>query len=173
MVGASKRRFNRYTTGTAILQNHNIIPAFRRNKNIQDLLVRAKIKPLTNLTSRRQGDHFKHIYWFTSHTTKEVFQNLTVGKLSSKIFVYLVTCKQCGLQYVGETGNTISTRFAQHKYNVSKKKKTDTICEAFYCAWMGIGDNGDSVQLWVEHPPEEEGGESLDSQAQHKAAQRP
>lgn len=126
MVGASKRRFNQYTTGTEILQNHNIIPAFRRNKNIRDLLVRAKIKPLTNLTSRRQGDHFKHLYWFTSHTTKEVFQNLTVGKLSSKNCVYLVTCKQCGLQYVGETGNSISTRFSQHKYNVTKEKKTQT-----------------------------------------------
>jgi len=30
------------------------------------------------------------------------------------------------MQYVGETGNTIATRFSQHKHNILHKKKTDT-----------------------------------------------
>lgn len=44
----------------------------------------------------------------------------------SKNCVYLVTCKRCGIQYVGETGNTLLIRFTQHRYNITRKKNTHT-----------------------------------------------
>lgn len=30
------------------------------------------------------------------------------------------------MQYVGETGNTLLTRFTQHRYNITQKKNTHT-----------------------------------------------
>ncbi|XP_062418036.1 uncharacterized protein LOC119194653 isoform X1 [Pungitius pungitius] len=121
-----RRRFLSHTAGSPIPQDHRIIPAYRRNKNLQDHLVKAKIKPLQHMRPKIQHNYFKHRKWFRSYSTREVFLNLTRGNIHCKNCVYLITCTQCGLQYVGETGNSISTRFTQHKYNITKKKKTQT-----------------------------------------------
>lgn len=36
----------------------------------------------------------------------------------------MIRCRQCNIQYVGETGNTLLTRFTQYRYNIGRKKKT-------------------------------------------------
>ena len=41
----------------------------------------------------------------------------------TKNIVYLITCKDCGLQYVGETGRQFNTRMAEHRNSF---KKPDT-----------------------------------------------
>ena len=38
--------------------------------------------------------------------------------------MYLITCQVCGLQYVGETGNSISDRIKQHRYTIINEKDT-------------------------------------------------
>jgi len=37
--------------------------------------------------------------------------------------VYLLQCKQCSVQYVGETGRKLSTRIAEHIYNIKNPDK--------------------------------------------------
>lgn len=118
--------FNKYTKGSSVLQNHSIIPAFRRNKNLQDFLVKAKIPPITKPKPKIQKEYFKHRKWLSNNNTGEIFKSLTQGDPHTKNCVYIISCKQCDLQYVGETGNTLSTRFAQHKYNITRRKNLTT-----------------------------------------------
>jgi len=40
--------------------------------------------------------------------------------------VYLITCSSCGLQYVGETVQTLSTRFSGHRSGIKDPKKYGT-----------------------------------------------
>lgn len=141
LVRGCRRRFLSHTTGSSVLQDHRIIPAYRRNKNLLDYLVKAKLKPLHSTKGRGQSDAFyKHRKWLQSHSTGDVFLNSARGNTKSKNCVYLITCVQCGLQYVGETGNTIATRFTQHKHNIIKKKKTLTPLVAHFIShgWKSV-----------------------------------
>ncbi|KAK2863636.1 hypothetical protein Q5P01_003169 [Channa striata] len=40
--------------------------------------------------------------------------------------VYLIFCLKCGIQYVGETKNSIRTRMWQHRYNIKNNKEANT-----------------------------------------------
>jgi hypothetical protein len=47
-----------------------------------------------------------------------VKQNLTCG---SENVIYLIRCKKCNKQYVGQTGQTLRKRFTNHKLSINKK----------------------------------------------------
>ena len=93
--------------------------AFRRLKNLQDYLVRAKLRPLYNSNRGTKGSmHCKSNRCdvcsyvvpsssFTSHTTKRSYSKNYPLDCNSNNVMYLLTCKVCGLQYVGST----STKF--------------------------------------------------------------
>uniref|UniRef100_A0A0F8AB68 GIY-YIG domain-containing protein n=1 Tax=Larimichthys crocea TaxID=215358 RepID=A0A0F8AB68_LARCR len=106
------------------LKEHKIIAAFRKNKNLQDYLVKAKIKPLITSKPRGQGQFFKHLPWIRSYSNKTVFKTMAKGNPHSKNCVYLIYCDTCGLQYVGETKNTMLQRFTQHRYNIGRQRET-------------------------------------------------
>jgi len=125
LVNKVRGNFKTHMEGTSTLQNHTIIPAYRRNKNLRDILIKAKITPLTHKTFRID-QYFKHKHWFQNNKTQEIFQTLAKGDIRTKNCVYIIYCSVCPLLYVGETGNTIATRFSQHKHNILKGKKTDT-----------------------------------------------
>lgn len=99
-----------------------IIAAFRKNKNLKDYLVRAKVKPRTD--PYPPINYFKQRKWVYDSHNKNVFQTASIGSISSKNCVYLITCKQCGMKYVGETGLGLHVRFASHKHNITKQKNT-------------------------------------------------
>ena len=126
LVRVIKNNFNDFTRRTGLLQDHRIIAAFRKNKNLRDCLVRAKIRPLSDPKPKGHGELFQHRTWLRNTYNNNVFKTQCHGGPSSKNCVYLITCKQCGLQYVGETKNTILTRFTQHRHNILKQKNTHT-----------------------------------------------
>lgn len=126
LVRGCRERFLHHTRDKDVLQDFRIIPAFRRNRNLQDFLVKAKIRPLYIPQVRNPVDYFKQRTWLQSHSTKEVFHIMVRGHVKCKNCVYLIMCQTCGLQYVGETGNSIATRMAQHKYNITNRKKVQT-----------------------------------------------
>lgn len=64
-----------------------------------------------------KGNFFQHKEWLQNKVNKNVYLTRCRGSPHSKNCVYLITCQQGGLQYVGETGNTILVRFTQHRYN--------------------------------------------------------
>lgn len=121
-----RKNFDRMSTASTLLQDCTIMPAFRRNKNLQEYLVRAKIQVTAKPKSKNTGKYFKQKEWFKNQNTGEMFQSRTGGNLTTNNCIYLISCMSCKSQYVGETGNSLSTRFAQHKYNFVHKKKLYT-----------------------------------------------
>lgn len=116
-----KRNFETCRRRDNLLPGHRLISAFKKNPNLQDLLVRARLPSLKlrqktptgpkTVTNHRNGVKFL----FQRHLT-----------LSSINCVYLIQCKQCKLQYVGETGNSLRTRLHAHRHNISKGRKRET-----------------------------------------------
>ncbi|GAA6073383.1 uncharacterized protein LOC105358296 isoform X1 [Tachysurus ichikawai] len=121
-----KSNFQNILGKTQRFKDHRVIAAFRKNKSLQDYLIRAKLRPLQETKPRHQGHYLKQTKYVQNKFTKEVFNTYQSGTVHSKNCVYLITCKQCGAQYVGETGNTILVRMTQHKHNIQKRKETNT-----------------------------------------------
>lgn len=126
LVRAIKRNFHQFLESSEHLQDHRIIAAFRKNKNLQDILVRAKVPPLSDARAKPQHQIFQQPEWLQNKQNKRIFKPLCQGSLQSKNCVYVIQCSKCQAQYVGETGNTLATRFIQHRYNITKHKDTDT-----------------------------------------------
>lgn len=107
-------------------KDHRIIAAFRKNKNLQEFLVKAKVKPLVTPKPRGYGEFYKQKTWIRSKDNNNVFKTMAWGSPHTKNCVYLITCSRCGAQYVGQTGNSLLQRFTQHCYNVLRQKETQT-----------------------------------------------
>ena len=93
--------------------------AFRRLKNLRDFLVRAvftptPFKPPGNYpcgASRCKTCPILRVTdEFSSHTTGQSFKVKFHASCKSSNVVYLITCRRCGLQYVGETSQLLHTR---------------------------------------------------------------
>lgn len=102
-----------------------IIAAFRKNKNLKDHLVHAKLKPNQTPQSGPNTDYFKQIKYVYDSSHKKVFTTATQGNIYTKNSVYLITCKQCNMKYVGETGLSIQVRLTCHKHTIIRHKNTD------------------------------------------------
>ena len=105
--------------------------AFRRPKNIKDHLVRAKInKPHTKQSGttkcghggcRLCRDHMPETSTFKSTVTGVIYnihQNLNCN---SRNVIYLITCRTCGIQYVGETKTRFRERINNHKSAINNR----------------------------------------------------
>lgn len=115
-----KDNFVAIPSNTHLGRSLRVVSAFHRNPNLKDLLVRAKLsKPRTTAPPHSRTLTVRN------RTTKEVFRRQRIPKSQSNC-VYLLSCRKCGLQYVGETGNTLSTRLSSHLYNIKTNHKKDT-----------------------------------------------
>lgn len=120
-----KENFETILGDTGLLSDYEVISAYKKNKNLKDLLVRARLKSLVE-RSHGHMETFCSLKYVKSSTNKRIFK-LTQGfsPLTNNV-VYLVFCTRCGMKYVGETKNTIRMRMWQHKYNILHKKQTQT-----------------------------------------------
>lgn len=110
-----------------LMPNSEVISAYKRNKNLADILVQAKLPSLTRERPLRLENNFSRLKLIKNQRTKTVHKITQGFSLRSFNCVYLIYCTKCGVQYVGETRNTLSTRMTQHKYNVTNKKELETI----------------------------------------------
>ena len=112
--------------------------AFRRPKNLQDYLVRAKLRPVSNSDRGTKGTmHCKSNRCdvtpsssFTSHTTTRSYNINYQLDCNSNNVVYLITCKVCGQQYVGSTSTIFRPIFRPHKsafLRANKNRYTRTL----------------------------------------------
>ena len=124
LVREIKTNFSNMINSAPLLNGFSIIAAFRKNKNLQDILVRAKLRPLSRPRPNRQDQFFHYRPWVRNLHTHDVFPTVGQGSPLSKNCVYLIWCDVCNIQYVGETKNTLLTRFAQHRYNILRMKDT-------------------------------------------------
>lgn len=122
----TKSNFQRFTSNTHILKKSKVISAFRRNKNLQDLLVHSKLPALHNTPKSAVCPEFKAQKWVSNRRTKQIFHISPNIQPHTTNCVYLIFCSRCGIQYVGETKNSILTRLHQHRYNIRNNKETDT-----------------------------------------------
>jgi len=128
----------------ALFENYRLVSAYSRNRNIASYLVSAKLN--TQLKEIRQNEtDIESKTGFTlcnsarcltcryHATEKDSFKSNNYGSsfkiksqlnCGSKNIIYLVTCKKCNLQYVGETSRALRDRTTDHRSNISTHKKT-------------------------------------------------
>lgn len=116
-----KRNFKDIVDVLQPLPEHRLVSAFKKNPNLQDLLVRARLPSLKLAPKRLIGP-----VAVTNHRTKVRFFVQRGLNLSSSNCVCLILCKRCHKQYVGETGNSLRTRLHAHRHNIKRGRKTDT-----------------------------------------------
>ncbi|PIK58179.1 putative tyrosine-protein kinase, partial [Apostichopus japonicus] len=118
------------------------IIAYRRPRNIQDLLVCAAVQLVTsiqhasmlsNVIVLRDASSAATTLWnpipataCNSHTRLRV----TSLALTTNV-IYLISCRVCGIQYVGETKTTLKKQFYGHKSTVNTMKTETPVGEHF------------------------------------------
>ncbi|XP_078372690.1 uncharacterized protein LOC144656333 [Oculina patagonica] len=118
------------------------VVSYRRSPNLRDLLVRAKLKGPNQCSQPPPGTFLcnsnhrcltcphiedgKTTYTFSS--TNEVRQIKHHITCNSTNLVYMIQCKRCNKQYVGETKRTLRERFTEHRQasNNPRHKKAAT-----------------------------------------------
>lgn len=116
-----KENFRDIMGGANLLPSYRLISAFKKNPNLQDLLVRARLPPLRTKIKLPKSPQA-----ITNHGNRVKFFVQKGLNLSSLNCVYLIFCKQCQAQYVGETRNPLRTRLYAHRHNILRGRKTDT-----------------------------------------------
>lgn len=136
-----KTNFQNFIERQGLLQNSAIISAYRRNRNLNDYLVRAKLPPMQE--SRRRSilmQNFVKLKYVQNRVNKRIFEIEQTFEPQTRNCVYIIFCSKCGKQYVGETENSISTRMMQHRYLIKRRKETETpIVKHFILhGWLGL-----------------------------------
>ena len=128
----------------SIFDDYRLVAAYSRNKNLASYLVSAKVntqlketKQLETNSDSKQGftlcNSSKCLTCRYHATEKDSFRSSSYGSMfkikedvncGSKNIIYLVTCKKCSLQYVGETSRALRDRTTDHRSNISTNKKT-------------------------------------------------
>ena len=130
------------------------IVAFRRPRNLKDLIVRAEVPSLADHSSPVQHGTFKctanrciicntHIHEGASfHSTTTGKSHHTKGNITctTSNVVYLITCTVCRIQYVGETKTTLKKRFYGHRSTVTTAKLDTPVGNHFNLPNHSISD---------------------------------
>ena len=105
------------------------INCFPSPKKLKDFLVQAT---LTSTPSELPGNYpcgactcktcpiLKVTDKFSSHTTGQVYKVKFRASCKSSNFVYLITFRRCGLQYVSETGQPLHARVNGHQFDITQ-----------------------------------------------------
>ncbi|KAM3619460.1 uncharacterized protein V6R79_008615 [Siganus canaliculatus] len=143
--------YSGYTTGLSHLLEGNFQMVFENtpfadrrrtisayNRSLGEYLVRAELADPG--TPRGSGGKVNMVF---KRTTREPFP-LQVGSSRSRTnVVYCIWCRKCGIQYVGETRNSIGARLSNHKYN--------SIYQTSLSGYMGVREGGPlcGLESWV------------------------
>ena len=125
--------------------------AYKRQKNIKEFLIRAKVPPEIKRPKRKlpgmkkcnscvychyimTGDKVK----FTA--TKYIHHITTQITCNTSNLIYLITCIKCEMQYVGETYKRLKDRFLQHQGYVRSNKITKATGQHFNLPGHSLSD---------------------------------
>ena len=125
------------TKGTRPIMDAKLIFGLRRNKNLANCLVRASSnlndkKPRRHTVSNPCNRPLNCRYCQRLNKTKKItssdklrsFDPLKHVNCQSSNLIYLITCKNCGIHYVGQTKNRLLTRFQGHYQDIKTKNDT-------------------------------------------------
>ena len=107
------------------------IVAYRRDKNLSDILVRSAaptppIQPGTTTCDRRVCHTCTHINYAPGINTPKGIFNITQSfDCTSRNLIYAVTCSKCNKVYIGETKRRLGDRFVEHlRYATQNSRDT-------------------------------------------------
>ena len=115
---------------TRPLTQYQIIYGKRRNENLSDMLVRAKLPIITGnpdhvtgppTCKNRRCTHCPRLDKSGNIKSRSNGKTFTAKKKVTCLsynLVYCITCSSCGIQYIGETKNTIRERFNVHNSTI-------------------------------------------------------
>lgn len=106
--------------------------AFRRPRNLKNILVKSKLNTNNRLSPLRGSKPcqrpkcrscalMKNTRNFKSSYTNECFEIKGFFNCMSQNVIYLIECVKCFKQYVGQTCTTVSTRMNAHRYDIKHK----------------------------------------------------
>ena len=107
------------------------IIAYRRPKNLRDLLTRAELKPPPQLVPGNKPcgrprcktrPTLMATDMFTSKTSGKSYNMRSSTTCKTANLIYLIQCKKCGCQYVGETEQALNERMNSHRTDIRHKK---------------------------------------------------
>lgn len=125
----NRKMKNNYETlilNTGVLEDHYVISAYRKNKNLRDYLVRAKLEPVQQPKQTHIMKSFSVLTYIRNRTNKTIYKIDQKFTPQTHNCVYIIFCSKCNIQYIGETSNSLKTRMWQHRYNIKHRKKIDT-----------------------------------------------
>lgn len=125
--GQWKDNFDEILGRSEVLPGYRVISAYRRNSNLRDLLVKAKLPSLQFEKPQKYLDQFSRLRFIKNTKEKTVLKISQGFTTKSSNCVYVLFCVKCDLKYVGETKNALFTRLIQHRYNIRHKKEMDTL----------------------------------------------
>ena len=103
---------------------HRPFVSFRNPRNLASYLVRAKVSPEQPrvVGSKKCGkprcltcNNIKETDFFVCNNTEKTFKINHKLDCNDKCLVYLLSCKVCGLQYVGQTSDRFRFRWNNYK----------------------------------------------------------
>ena len=120
------------------LANLSFLTTFRRAPNLRNLLVKSDISPRQyNKGSRPCGKSCylcKMMNTATSITSTSNRYKIEIKKeitCNTRNVIYLIECKKCKKQYVGQTGNSLKERFRGHLQDINTANKFKPVSKHF------------------------------------------
>lgn len=137
-----KFNYNCLIPNSGCLSNFKIISAHRKNINLEDILVRARLPALElglKITVRYNCDSFFQYLTFVRNPVSHLLLRVTQRvHPTDHNCIYLLVCDRCGKQYVGETKNSILTRLWQHRHNAIHNLELHTPLMQHVHDWSSI-----------------------------------
>jgi peptide-methionine (R)-S-oxide reductase len=158
------------TNTTDSLFENNPIYGYRRNQNLKDDLVHAKITPSPtpdSLIKRRKAERkckSKNCRYcprlettgsIPSTSGDHIYPTRTDITCNSNNLIYCIKCRKCNILYVGQTKNSIKERFKSHFYSITHPHNLDTTVGRHFShrSHQGIEDTKILVLEFILAPP--------------------
>ena len=116
-----KHNFTTLQTTLPTFQNTTIISAYKRNKNLKDLLIRTTFTRHLKPPTPKENIYFRPHHFITNIHSHLSAPNSPLN-LDTPNLVYAITCTLCHLIYIGETKHTLRIRLRQHLRNIRNNK---------------------------------------------------
>ena len=110
------------------LHEYKPVMAYKRPKNLKDILIKTNFYGVNPnqfssfKCNRTRCSHCCNIVesdsFFSSQYNTTFKLRFNTSCTSSKV-IYLISCKKCSLQYVGQTGQQVSRRMNNHRFDIN------------------------------------------------------
>lgn len=126
---------------------HRLTVAFRRPPNLKNCLVRTDINFVRpDIGSKPCGKPCSICRYMTTSTTVTSHSNQKTVRIHHSIncntysAIYVIQCKQCHKQYVGQTSNSIRERFTGHRADIKSANEYKPVSRHFTSPSHSIND---------------------------------